>query len=50
MRREDVREQLTDDELNNIVDVYLTETETYTFLDLPVEIISVDSGEAEAVK
>ncbi|XP_051868468.1 dynein axonemal intermediate chain 4 isoform X1 [Pristis pectinata] len=50
MRRENVREQLTDDELNKIVDVYLTETETYTFLDLPVEMISVDSREAEAVK
>ncbi|XP_069794476.1 dynein axonemal intermediate chain 4 isoform X2 [Narcine bancroftii] len=50
VRREDVRELQTDDELNKIVDVYLTETETYTFLDLPVEMVSVDSGEAEAVK
>ncbi|XP_067893388.1 dynein axonemal intermediate chain 4 isoform X2 [Heterodontus francisci] len=49
-RREDVREQLTEEDLNKIVDVYLTETETFTFLDLPVEMVSVDSGEAEAVK
>ncbi|XP_078263518.1 dynein axonemal intermediate chain 4 isoform X2 [Rhinoraja longicauda] len=50
IRREGLRQQLTDDELNKIVDVYLTETETYTFLNLPVEMISVDSGEAEAIK
>uniref|UniRef100_UPI00398ECB69 dynein axonemal intermediate chain 4 isoform X3 n=1 Tax=Pristiophorus japonicus TaxID=55135 RepID=UPI00398ECB69 len=50
IRREDVREQLNEDELNKIVDVYLTETETFTFLDFPVEIISVDSVEAEAIK
>ncbi|XP_067846473.1 dynein axonemal intermediate chain 4 isoform X4 [Heptranchias perlo] len=50
VRREDVREQLNEDDLNKIVDVYLTETETFSLLDLPVEIISVDSGEAEAIK
>ncbi|XP_043555331.1 dynein axonemal intermediate chain 4 isoform X4 [Chiloscyllium plagiosum] len=50
IRREDVREQLSEDDLNKIVDVYLTETETFTLLDLPVEIISVDSAEAEVVK
>ncbi|XP_078075499.1 dynein axonemal intermediate chain 4 [Mustelus asterias] len=50
LRREDVREQLNEDDLNKIVDVFLTETETFTFLDLPVEMISVDSVEADAVK
>ncbi|XP_072367189.1 dynein axonemal intermediate chain 4 isoform X2 [Scyliorhinus torazame] len=48
--REDIREQLNEDDLNKIVDVFLTETETFTFLDLPVEMVSVDSAEAEAVK
>ncbi|XP_059840356.1 dynein axonemal intermediate chain 4 isoform X2 [Hypanus sabinus] len=49
MWRENVREQLTDDELNKIVDVHLTATEMYNFLELPAEMISVDSKEAEAV-
>ncbi|XP_041063565.1 dynein intermediate chain 4, axonemal isoform X4 [Carcharodon carcharias] len=50
IRREDVREQLNEDDLNKIVDVFLTETETFTFLDLPVEMVSVDSAEAESIK
>ncbi|XP_048458385.1 dynein axonemal intermediate chain 4 [Rhincodon typus] len=50
IRREGIREQLSEDDLNKIVDVHLTETETFTLLDLPVEMISVDSAEAEAVK
>ncbi|XP_072130795.1 dynein axonemal intermediate chain 4 isoform X2 [Mobula birostris] len=49
MWRENVREQLTDDDLNKIVDVHLTTTEMYNFLELPAEMISVDSKEAEAV-
>uniref|UniRef100_A0A4W3JYZ7 Dynein axonemal intermediate chain 4 n=1 Tax=Callorhinchus milii TaxID=7868 RepID=A0A4W3JYZ7_CALMI len=50
MQKEEAREQLTKQDLMKTIDVYLTETETFCFLDIPVEMISVDSPEAEDVK
>lgn len=37
-------------QLDDPVDIYLTETELMCFLDIPAVSVSVDSNDAEAVK
>ncbi|XP_066521592.1 dynein axonemal intermediate chain 4 [Hoplias malabaricus] len=48
--REEVKEQIKEHMLDNVVDIYLTETETMWLLDIPAVCVSLDSDEAEAVK
>ncbi|XP_062412052.1 dynein axonemal intermediate chain 4 isoform X2 [Sardina pilchardus] len=50
VRREEVREQIMEDMLDEVVDHYLTESDTIWLLDLPAVSVSVDSEEAEAVR
>ncbi|XP_066547950.1 dynein axonemal intermediate chain 4 isoform X2 [Amia ocellicauda] len=50
LRREEVREQITEDMLDDVVDRYLTETETLWLLDMPAVTVSVNSEEAAAIK
>ncbi|XP_078525061.1 dynein axonemal intermediate chain 4 [Lissotriton helveticus] len=50
IRRDEIREQLTEQDLNKVVDVFLTETETLWFLDMPALLVSVDAEEAEQIK
>uniref|UniRef100_A0A667Z1W3 Dynein axonemal intermediate chain 4 n=1 Tax=Myripristis murdjan TaxID=586833 RepID=A0A667Z1W3_9TELE len=50
VEREEVKEQVTEDMLNEVVNIYLTETETITHLDMPGISVSVDADDAEAIK
>ncbi|KAJ1170646.1 hypothetical protein NDU88_002519 [Pleurodeles waltl] len=50
IRRDEIREQVTEQDLNKVVDVFLTETDTIWFLDMPALLVSVDSEEAEKIK
>ncbi|KAG2461654.1 WDR78 protein, partial [Polypterus senegalus] len=50
IRREEVKDIVTEDMLDKTVDVYLTETETLWILDMPATMISTDAEEAETVK
>ncbi|KAK1164200.1 WD repeat-containing protein 78 [Acipenser oxyrinchus oxyrinchus] len=50
VRREEAREQITEELLDKTVDGYLTETETIWLLDMPTVMISVDSEEANSIK
>ncbi len=49
-KREDVKEELTEEDLDNIIDIELSETETIWLLDLPSICVSHDSDEAPAVR
>ncbi|XP_040421315.1 dynein intermediate chain 4, axonemal isoform X3 [Cygnus olor] len=46
VRREEVEEQLTEEDLDRRVDIYLTETETIWMLDIPSVVASVESEDA----
>lgn len=50
VRREEVREHLTKEDLEKRAAVYLTETETLWILDMPTVMVSVESEEAEKVQ
>ncbi|XP_062308930.1 dynein axonemal intermediate chain 4 [Osmerus eperlanus] len=50
VRREEVRELVGEEMLDDVVELYLTESETLWMLDMPVVSVSVDSEEAEDVK
>jgi len=45
-----VQEQVREDVLDSVVDVYLTETDTIWLLDITAVSVSEDSEDAEAVK
>ncbi|KAK3090322.1 hypothetical protein FSP39_010938 [Pinctada imbricata] len=49
-KREEVKETLTEGDLEKIVDLTLTETETIWLLDMPGVCVSTESEEAAAVK
>ncbi|XP_071117198.1 dynein axonemal intermediate chain 4-like [Haliotis cracherodii] len=49
-RREEVKEILTEMDLEKMVDLTLTETETIWLLDMPAVCISLESDEADQVK
>nr|XP_009687190.1 PREDICTED: WD repeat-containing protein 78 isoform X5 [Struthio camelus australis] len=49
VRREEIKEQLTKEDLDRRVDIYLTETETIWMLDMPSVMVSVESEDAEKV-
>ena len=49
-KREEVKEDLTEEDLDNIIDIELSETETMWLLDLPSICVSHDSDEAPAVR
>ncbi|XP_067086802.1 dynein axonemal intermediate chain 4 [Osmerus mordax] len=50
VRREEVRELVGEEMLDDVVDLYLTESETLWMLDMSAVSVSVDSEEAEDVK
>ncbi|XP_041912029.1 dynein intermediate chain 4, axonemal [Alosa sapidissima] len=50
VRREEVKEQIMEDMLDEVVDHYLTESHTIWLLDLPAVSVSVDSEDAEVVR
>ncbi|CAJ1056058.1 WD repeat-containing protein 78 [Xyrichtys novacula] len=49
-KRETVEQQLTEEMLDEVIDVLLHETDTMTLLDIPNTFVSVDAEEAEAVE
>ena len=49
-KREEVKEQWSEHMLDDIVDCYLTETDTITLLDMPGVSVSVDAEDAESVR
>ncbi|XP_054836762.1 dynein axonemal intermediate chain 4 isoform X1 [Eublepharis macularius] len=50
VRREEVQEPLTKEELEKVVDIYLTETETIWIFDMPTVMVSSESEEADKVR
>ncbi|KAL4635028.1 WD repeat-containing protein 78 isoform X1 [Arapaima gigas] len=50
VRRDEVKETITEDMLSDLVDILLTETETLWLLEIPGTSVSVESDEAEIVK
>ncbi|KAH0618526.1 hypothetical protein JD844_017818 [Phrynosoma platyrhinos] len=50
VRREEVPEQLTKEDLEKQVDIFLTETETIWLFDMPTLMISTESEEADSVR
>lgn len=44
-----VAEEVTEEMLKEIIDVYITETESVSLLDIPNTFVSVDSVGAEAI-
>uniref|UniRef100_A0A803YAY8 Uncharacterized protein n=1 Tax=Meleagris gallopavo TaxID=9103 RepID=A0A803YAY8_MELGA len=49
VRQEEIKEQLTEEDLDKRVDIYLTETENLWMLDLPPVVVSVESEDAARV-
>lgn len=49
-KREEVKEVLADDDLEKIVDLTLTETETIWLLDMPTVCVSNEAEDASAIK
>ncbi|XP_075615265.1 dynein axonemal intermediate chain 4 isoform X1 [Balearica regulorum gibbericeps] len=49
VRREEIKEELTEEDLDRRVDIYLTETETIWILDMPSVVVSVESEDASRV-
>ncbi|XP_077981202.1 dynein axonemal intermediate chain 4-like [Glandiceps talaboti] len=49
-RREEVKEELTEDDLTKLVEIKLEETETIWLLDMPDVSVSVESDEAPSIK
>ncbi|XP_025930359.1 WD repeat-containing protein 78, partial [Apteryx rowi] len=50
VRREEIKEQLTKEDLDRRVDIYLTETETIWIFDMPSVTVSVESEDAGKVQ
>ncbi|XP_067419436.1 dynein axonemal intermediate chain 4 isoform X3 [Emydura macquarii macquarii] len=50
VRRDEIREQLTKEDIDKRVDIYLTETETIWILDMPTVMVSIESEDAEKVQ
>ncbi|XP_041805802.1 dynein intermediate chain 4, axonemal [Chelmon rostratus] len=48
-KRDTVKECVTEDMLNEVIDVYISETDSISLLDIPSTFVSVDADDAEAV-
>nr|XP_020475248.1 WD repeat-containing protein 78 isoform X5 [Monopterus albus] len=48
-KREIVKEQVTEEMLKDIIDVYLSETSTISLLDIPNTFVSADADDAKAI-
>ena len=49
-KREEVKEQWSEDMLEDIVDCYITETDTMTLLEIPGVSVSTDAEDAQSVR
>ncbi|XP_062437541.1 dynein axonemal intermediate chain 4 [Rhea pennata] len=50
VRQEEIKEQLTKEDLDRRVDIYLTETETIWIFDMPSVVVSVESEDAGKIQ
>lgn len=48
-KRNSVKEQVTDNMLKAVIDVYISETDSISLLDIPSTFVSVDADNAEAI-
>lgn len=48
-KREAVKEQVTEVMLEEVIDIYISETDTVSLLDIPSTTVSVDADDAEAI-
>nr|XP_046264360.1 dynein axonemal intermediate chain 4 isoform X2 [Scatophagus argus] len=48
-KRDTVKENITEDMLKQVIDVYISETDSVSLLDIPSAVVSVDADDAEAV-
>lgn len=48
-KRDTVKEQMTEDMLKELVDVYISDTDSISLLDIPSTLVSVDADDAEAI-
>lgn len=49
-KKDTVKQQVTDEMLDEVLDICLTETDTVSLLDIPNTLVSEDADDAEAVK
>uniref|UniRef100_UPI0037E81242 dynein axonemal intermediate chain 4 n=1 Tax=Semicossyphus pulcher TaxID=241346 RepID=UPI0037E81242 len=49
-KRDHVKQQVTEEMLDEIIDIMLTETDTFSLLDIPSTIVSEDAEDAEAIE
>ncbi|KAM9323067.1 dynein axonemal intermediate chain 4 [Pholidichthys leucotaenia] len=49
-KKETVKDHVTEDMLKEVISVFITETDTFSLLDIPSTIVSVDAGDAETIK
>lgn len=48
-KRDTVKEQVTAEMLEEVIDIYISETDTVSLLDMPSTTVSVDADDAEAI-
>lgn len=48
VKKDTEKEQVTEDMLKDITEVFISETDTFSLLDMPSSFVSVDADEAEA--
>ncbi|XP_026229533.1 WD repeat-containing protein 78, partial [Anabas testudineus] len=48
-KRDTVKEQVTAEMLEEVIDIYISETDTVSLLDIPSTTVSVDADDAEAI-
>ncbi|AWP04744.1 putative scavenger receptor cysteine-rich type 1 protein M130-like [Scophthalmus maximus] len=49
MKRDTVEEEVTEEMLKEVIDVYISETDSVSLLDIPSTVMSVDTDESEAI-
>lgn len=50
MKRDNVKQHVTEEMLDEIVEICLSETDTISLLDIPSTFVSEDTNDAEAIK
>ncbi|KAA8587599.1 hypothetical protein FQN60_016461, partial [Etheostoma spectabile] len=48
-KRDTVKEQVTEDMLKEVIDLYISETDSISLLDIPSTVVSVDADDAEPI-
>lgn len=48
-KRDAVKEHVTEEMLEEVIDIYISETDTVSLLDIPSISVSADADDAEAV-